>query len=111
VRSRPRGEIEFGAAVFVVAVVALLGLAMYGGRSLWLERSKPDDKCYWLSDDRPPFKPCLLDAPPPSGCVKMQFIEKHQVMCAEPERLADFTQKTGRRLCGQVSKTCQGAVQ
>lgn len=98
--------------VALAIAFSVLALAAYGGYTLWLERQQPDDRCYWMSDDKVPFNPCLLDAPPPKGaCVKMDFVYAHQVFCSERERLAEFAQKAGRRICGQVSKTCQAVVQ
>lgn len=97
--------------VFMSGVFCVLGLGAYGAYAAWNDARAPDDHCYWLANDVAGRPPCLLDTPPRGSCVKMDFVYAHQAMCAPIDRLGDFAQKAGRRICGQATQICASVMQ
>lgn len=96
----------------MVVGLVVLGLLIYGGVALWRDFvSTPDGGCYWLLKDDERSRLCLLDAPGDKWCVSDSFAGSHMMGCFKSpgalEAIADFTQKTGRKLCSPSLFVCR----
>ncbi len=102
-----RGESEIGGMVLLAVFAGACYLLFLGGKAIWTTTfgDKADPGCFWLMRN-PGFSPCLVDDPGQDLCVSMNHFTAHRLTCGSEAELADFTQKSGRKLCSPVKWRC-----